>query len=96
VLPSSSRRWRVRSTSSCTSAPIRRARGGSARSLAVTGRAEAEIIETSEIFAHVDGVLRRADGYPPHEDRYRNAGFELADLLGSGYRGRRVALTQVP
>jgi pilus assembly protein CpaF len=64
--------------------------------VAVTGRAEAEIIETSEIFAHVDGVLRRADGYPPHEDRYRNAGFELADLLGSGYRGRRVALTQVP
>lgn len=49
----------------------------------VSGRAEGDIIETSELFSISDGQLRRAAGYPPHEERYVQAGFELADLLQS-------------
>ncbi|MDQ1734593.1 MAG: pilus assembly protein CpaF [Pseudonocardiales bacterium] len=50
--------------------------------VAVTGRAEGDIIETSEIFLAIDGRLQRADGYPPHQERYALAGFELTRLLG--------------
>lgn len=49
--------------------------------LGVTGRAEGEVIETSELFALRDGRLRRGDGYPPHQDRYLHAGYDLAELL---------------
>ncbi|MGI8667521.1 MAG: CpaF family protein [Jatrophihabitans sp.] len=47
----------------------------------VSGRVEGEVIEVAELFMTVDGQLRRAGGYPPHEQRYRQAGFELAELL---------------
>jgi pilus assembly protein CpaF len=48
----------------------------------VTGRAEGDIIETSDIFVTHDGHLRRADGYPPHQERFAVAGFDLVELLG--------------
>lgn len=48
----------------------------------VTGRAEADVIETSELFGFVNGQLRRGDGYPPHAERYEQAGYELGELLG--------------
>jgi pilus assembly protein CpaF len=60
----------------------------------VTGRAEGDVIETSDIFVLREGYLQRADGYPPHQERFRQAGFELAELLGhDGYQrvGRRAA-----
>jgi pilus assembly protein CpaF len=47
----------------------------------VTGRTEGEVIETSDIFTTVGGVLRRADGFPPHPDRYASSGVDLAGLL---------------
>jgi pilus assembly protein CpaF len=47
----------------------------------VTGRTEGDIIETSDIFTTVGGALRRADGYPPHPDRYTSSGVDLAGLL---------------
>jgi pilus assembly protein CpaF len=50
--------------------------------VAVTGRAEGEVIETSEIFGYRQGQLRRGDGYPPHLERYEQAGYDLAELLG--------------
>lgn len=59
----------------------------------VTGRAEGEVIETSDIFVLRDGQLRRADGYPPHQERFVQAGHDLSDLLGhEGYDrgGHRV------
>jgi pilus assembly protein CpaF len=62
--------------------------------VAVTGRAEGDVIETSDIFVLREGYLQRADGYPPHQERFRQAGFELAELLGhDGYQrvGRRAA-----
>jgi pilus assembly protein CpaF len=52
--------------------------------VAVTGRVEGDVIETSELFTLRDGRLGRADGYPPHADRYEAAGIDLAALLGSG------------
>jgi pilus assembly protein CpaF len=63
--------------------------------VAVTGRAEGEVIETSEIFGHRQGQLRRADGYPPHRERYEQAGHDLAELLGqddrTGHGGQAMA-----
>ncbi|MBV9174399.1 MAG: Flp pilus assembly complex ATPase component TadA [Chloroflexi bacterium] len=49
--------------------------------VAVSGRVEAEVIETSDIFVAQGGQLTRAAGYPPHGERYGNAGIDLADLL---------------
>ena len=50
----------------------------------VTGRAEGEVIETSEIYTTTGGRLTRADGYPPHADRFTQAGFTLSELLNPG------------
>jgi pilus assembly protein CpaF len=52
--------------------------------VAVPGRAEADIIETSDIFTTRDGHLARADGYPPHPERYAQAGMDLVALLSGG------------
>lgn len=48
----------------------------------VTGRAEGDVIETSEIFAFRKGRLERCDGYPPHRERYESAGIDLLHTLG--------------
>jgi pilus assembly protein CpaF len=48
----------------------------------VTGRVEGDVIETTELFAVRDGRLERADGYPPHAERYAAAGIELHRLIG--------------
>jgi pilus assembly protein CpaF len=55
--------------------------------VAVTGRTEGDIIETSELFAFREGQLRRADGYPPHQERFELAGFDLIALLGRAGAG---------
>ena len=47
----------------------------------VSGRVEADVIESTQIFNRSGGVLRRADGFPPHEDRYERAGYDLRELL---------------
>lgn len=47
----------------------------------VTGRTEGDVIEISELFMLRDGSLRRAGGYPPHLERYEQAGFDIAQLL---------------
>ncbi len=55
--------------------------------LAVTGRVESSgddpVIETAPLFVTRDGVLARADGWPPHGDRYVAAGVDLRRLLGA-------------
>ena len=50
--------------------------------VALPGRTEGEVIEVADLFVRRDGDLVRAQGYPPHEDRFRRAGFDLVDLLG--------------
>lgn len=48
---------------------------------AVSGRVEQGVIEMAPIFESRDGQLFRADGFPPHEQRFANAGFDLAAIL---------------
>ena len=50
--------------------------------VALPGRTEGSVVETADVFTTQDGRLVRADGYPPHADRYAAAGFDLAALLG--------------
>ena len=50
--------------------------------IAVSGRIEGDVIETSDIFTTVNGELVRANGYPPHLERFHSAGIDLAELLG--------------
>jgi pilus assembly protein CpaF len=55
--------------------------------VAVTGRVEGDTIETEDIFVPSDGRLVRAQGFPPHGERYARAGIDLAATLerpGSG------------
>ena len=49
--------------------------------VAVPGRTEGDVVETAELFRRRDGVLVRADGFPPHADRFQRAGYDLAELL---------------
>jgi pilus assembly protein CpaF len=48
----------------------------------VTGRVEADVIETTEIFTSRSGRLEPAEGFPPHPDRYEAAGIDLIHALG--------------
>jgi pilus assembly protein CpaF len=50
--------------------------------VAVPGRAEGDVIETADIFLTRDGQLTRADGWPPHVERFERAGHDLTTLLG--------------
>ena len=49
--------------------------------VAVPGRVEGDVVETADIFVQRDGVLRRAEGFPPHPERFRRAGHDVAALL---------------
>ena len=50
--------------------------------VALPGRAEGDIVEVADIFTTRQGRLVRADGYPPHRDRFERAGYDLIRLLG--------------
>ena len=47
----------------------------------VAGRVESDVIETADIFTTINGELRRATGYPPHQERFSSHGFDLGELL---------------
>ncbi len=49
--------------------------------VAVTGRAERGVVETEDVFTTRRGALTRADGFPPHQDRFERAGFDVLALL---------------
>jgi pilus assembly protein CpaF len=60
--------------------------------VAVPGRVEGDVVETADIFVTRGGRLVRADGYPPHRERFELAGYDLARLLShepvlAGVRG---------
>jgi pilus assembly protein CpaF len=56
---------------------------------ALPGRAENGVVEVAQVFASdVSGRLVRADGYPPHEERFSWAGYSLGELLGGVPGGR--------
>jgi pilus assembly protein CpaF len=52
--------------------------------VAVPGRVEQGVVETTDVFATREGRLVRADGFPPHADRYARSGTDVVALL----RGR--------
>lgn len=53
--------------------------------VAVPGRVEGGVVETADVFrTGPDGTLVRADGFPPHTERYARAGIDLAELLRAG------------
>jgi pilus assembly protein CpaF len=55
--------------------------------VALPGRAENGVVETADVFTTRDGRLVRADGYPPHAERFTARGFDLPALLDDGRRG---------
>jgi pilus assembly protein CpaF len=49
--------------------------------VAVPGRVEGDVVETADIYTTRGDALVRADGYPPHPDRFVRAGSDLTRLL---------------
>ena len=49
--------------------------------VAVPGRVEGGVVETADIFTTRGDELVRADGYPPHVERFERAGLDLTRLL---------------
>ncbi|HEY6798387.1 MAG TPA: ATPase, T2SS/T4P/T4SS family [Kineosporiaceae bacterium] len=49
--------------------------------VAVPGRVEGDVVETADVFTTRGETLVRADGYPPHPDRFARAGADLTRLL---------------
>jgi pilus assembly protein CpaF len=49
----------------------------------VPGRVEGDVVETADIFTTRAGRLVRADGYPPHVERYDWVGADLPRLLAA-------------
>ena len=58
---------------------------------ALSGRVEAGVVEVSVVFVDRGDGLQRAGGFPPHEDRFRLRGFDLAGLLQSDQTSGRSA-----
>ncbi len=58
---------------------------------AVPGRVEGDVVEIEPVFAQHNGRLVRADGYPPHAERFTHAGIDLVDLLGERGDVRELA-----
>jgi pilus assembly protein CpaF len=48
----------------------------------VPGRVERDVIETADIFTTRNNQLERAHSFPPHADRYEQAGVDLIAALG--------------
>ncbi|MBL7491996.1 CpaF family protein [Frankia sp. AgB1.9] len=55
--------------------------------VALPGRAEGDVVEVAQIFRSYGDTLVRAEGYPPHPDRFARAGYDLAALLAPADRG---------
>ncbi len=49
--------------------------------LAVPGRVEGDVVEVADLFTTTGGTLVRAGGFPPHEDRFAQAGIDVHALL---------------
>lgn len=53
--------------------------------VAVPGRVENEVVEAEDVFTSRDGRLVRANGFPPHPERFLRAGLDLTQLLGMSH-----------
>ncbi len=52
--------------------------------VAVPGRVENGVVEAADVFRRRDDRLVRADGHPPHPERYARIGVDVAALLRDG------------
>jgi pilus assembly protein CpaF len=59
--------------------------------VAVPGRTEGDVVETEDVFVTRAGRLVRAEGYPPHPERFERAGYDLRRLLGDRYARDRAS-----
>lgn len=50
--------------------------------VALSGRVEAGVVESTDVFTTRSGELVRAQGYPPHVDRFEAHGIDVRALLG--------------
>lgn len=55
--------------------------------VAVPGRVEHDVVEMEPVFVRRGDRLVRADGYPPHADRFERVGYDLAELLRGRHEG---------
>jgi pilus assembly protein CpaF len=49
--------------------------------VAVPGRVEGDVVEMADLFVTRADRLTRAEGFPPHAERFRRAGYDVAALL---------------
>ena len=71
--PAASTSWSTR-PSTRRASPVREV-------VAVPGRVEQDVVETADVFVPAADGWCRADGYPPHPDRFERAGIDLSALL---------------
>ncbi len=67
-------------------APARDGRRRVREIAALPGRVEAGVVEIADLFSLRGDRLVRGTGFPPHEDRFEAAGYDLADLLHTAPR----------
>ena len=87
--------WRARTSATASSCPtvaccvdivVHTAKDGTGHRrvreiVAVPGRVEGDVVETADLFVTRGDRLVRADGYPPHPERFAWAGIDLPRLL---------------
>ncbi|MCW2667841.1 MAG: putative type II/type pathway secretion protein [Frankiales bacterium] len=76
----------VPTVASCVDIVVHIAKDGSGHRrvreiVAVPGRVEGDVVETADLFVSRDERLVRADGYPPHAERFAWARLDLPALL---------------
>ena len=54
--------------------------------VAVPGRVEGDVVETADVFTTRRGELVRAEGFPPHVERFERAGVDLPALLSASWQ----------
>jgi pilus assembly protein CpaF len=60
--------------------------------VAVPGRVEGDVVEVADLFVTRGQRLVRADGYPPHQERYQWSGIDLHRAARPRRRGVAVGL----
>ncbi len=56
--------------------------------VALPGRTEGDVIEIAQIYRTRGNTLVRAEGYPPHAERFAQAGYDLPGLLAASDHDR--------
>jgi pilus assembly protein CpaF len=76
----------VPTVASCVDVVVHTAKDGAGQRrvrevVGVPGRVEGDVVEVADLFVTRGGALVRADGFPPHPERFEWAGIDLASLL---------------